>query len=210
MTQEPKPDNDIQEGLNTPDTDSPSTVPIKKIDTFTSLLIPNFRFLLIGSIFANSIMWIQQMIMSWLVYDITGSGTMLGTVNLVAALSSLFMIPIAGVLVDRLMGLASTLVLAIASYLLFMREQGVFQVSRHEPGPVRAFFDKHPVSGHQILLTMILLVGVMFVLAGWFDLKGFFRKIYGHFTHLLSQLKTAVLVYYHHPLVLVFGLLVFA
>lgn len=102
MTQELKLDTGTQKGPNIPDADSTSIIPIKKIDTFTSLLIPNFRFLLIGSIFANSIMWIQQMIMSWLVYDITGSGTMLGTVNLVAASSSTFMIPVAGVLVDRL------------------------------------------------------------------------------------------------------------
>ena len=112
-----------------------------------------------------------------------------------------------GVLVDRLMGLISTFVLAITSYLLFMRGEGLFQVSQKDAGPVSAFLDKHPISSYQILLFVIILAGALFILAGLFDLKGFFRKIYGHFTHLLSQLKEAILVYYHHPLVLVFGLL---
>ena len=111
-----------------------------------------------------------------------------------------------GVLVDRLMGLMATFILAITSYLLFMRGQGVFQVSQNGEGSVRAFFDKHPVSSQQILLMIIILVGAVFILAGLFDLKGFFRKIYGHFIHLLGQLKEAILVYYHHPLVFVLGL----
>ena len=50
-----------------------------------------------------------------------------------------------GVLVDRLMGLMSTFVLAITSYLLFMRGQGVFHVSRTEPGLIGTFFDKRYV-----------------------------------------------------------------
>ena len=46
-------------------------------------------------------MWIQQVTLSWLVYDITGSGTMLGTINLVQSAASLSMLPLAGLLIDR-------------------------------------------------------------------------------------------------------------
>lgn len=74
----------------------------EKIGTFASLGIRNFRFLLAGSVLSNAAMWIQQVTLSYLVYDLTGSGTMLGTINLVRAVASVGMIPIAGVLIDRL------------------------------------------------------------------------------------------------------------
>ncbi len=53
------------------------------VGPFASLRIRNFRWLLTGTIFSNAAQWIQQITLSWLVYDLTGSGTMLGTVNLV-------------------------------------------------------------------------------------------------------------------------------
>lgn len=111
-----------------------------------------------------------------------------------------------GVLVDRMMGLAATFILAIASYLLFMRGQGIFQVSRKESGAIGAFFDRHPVSAYQVFLIVVIAVGVVLLGAGFFDLKRFFKRIYAHFVHLLGQLKEVLFVYYHHPLVLVFGL----
>ncbi|MFC1900965.1 MFS transporter [Chloroflexota bacterium] len=74
----------------------------EKIGTFTSLRIRNFRFLLVGTVLSNAAQWIQQVTLSWLVYDITGSGTMLGTINLVRSIASLGMIPAAGVLIDRI------------------------------------------------------------------------------------------------------------
>jgi len=74
----------------------------QKITAFTSLRIANFRLQLTGSILSNAAQWIQSVTLSWLVYDLTGSGTILGSINLVRALASLFMIPLAGLLVDRL------------------------------------------------------------------------------------------------------------
>jgi hypothetical protein len=114
---------------------------------------------------------------------------------------------ILGVVVDRLMGLVSTFVLAITSYLLFMRGQGLFQVSRKESGVIRAFFDRHPVSFYQVFLISVILVGIVFLFVGFFDFRQFFKRLWHHFVHLLNQLKEVLLVYYHHPLVLVFGLL---
>ncbi len=74
----------------------------EKISTFASLRIRNFRLLLVGTTLSNAGQWIQQVTLAWLVYDLTGSGTMLGTVNLVRAASSIGMIFIAGILIDRL------------------------------------------------------------------------------------------------------------
>jgi MFS transporter, DHA1 family, staphyloferrin A biosynthesis exporter len=71
------------------------------LGTFSSLSIRNFRFLLTGTVLSNAGQWIQQVTMSWLVYDITGSGVMLGTINLVRSLAAISMLPIAGVLIDR-------------------------------------------------------------------------------------------------------------
>jgi MFS family permease len=74
----------------------------KKSGTFTSLRIRNFRFLLTGQVISQGGNWIQQITVNWLVYNLTGSGTMLGTVSTIRSIMSLGMIPAAGVLTDRL------------------------------------------------------------------------------------------------------------
>ena len=74
----------------------------EKIGTFASLRIHKFRLLLTGTTLSNAAHWIQQVTLSWLIYDLTSSGAMLGTINLVRSVASLVMIPIAGVLIDRL------------------------------------------------------------------------------------------------------------
>ncbi|MBL7166432.1 MAG: MFS transporter [Dehalococcoidales bacterium] len=73
----------------------------EKIGSFASLRIRNFRLLLGGTTLGNAAQWIQQVTLSWLVYDITGSGVMLGSINLVRSVASLSLVPIAGVLIDR-------------------------------------------------------------------------------------------------------------
>ncbi len=113
-----------------------------------------------------------------------------------------------GVLVDRVMGLASTFILAITSYLLFMRGQGVLQINRRSSGFLTEFFEKHHISAHQMLLSIMIIAGIAFVLGGFFDLKGIFKKLYVHVIHLFNQFKEVVLVYYHHPMILMFGLTV--
>lgn len=79
-----------------------SSTSMEKIPTFMSLRIPNFRLLLAGSVVSNGTQWIQQVTLSWLVYNLTGSGTILGSINLVQSTASIAMIPITGLLVDRL------------------------------------------------------------------------------------------------------------
>ncbi|MBC8379541.1 MAG: flippase-like domain-containing protein [Planctomycetes bacterium] len=113
-----------------------------------------------------------------------------------------------GVVVDRIVGLLSTFVLAATSYLLFMRGKGVFQVKQRSGGTITAFFDKHPVSFYQIVLTLFILFGVGFLLSSIFNLKRPFKILYGHLLHAFGQFRVAISVYYHHPLVLVFGVLI--
>jgi uncharacterized membrane protein YbhN (UPF0104 family) len=111
-----------------------------------------------------------------------------------------------GVAVDRIVGLISTFILALTSYLLFMRGKGLFQIDKKGPGGIGAFFSERPVSLQHILALGVIILGIGFILAGCFDLKRLFKKLYHQFIHLLSQVKEVVLVYYHHPLVLLFGL----
>jgi len=85
-----------------PDAAGAPSSSMEKVGTFASLRVPNFRLLLVGTTLSNAAMWIQQVTLSWLVYDLTGSGTILGTINAVRSAASLGMVPMAGVLIDRL------------------------------------------------------------------------------------------------------------
>ncbi len=69
---------------------------------FAVLRLANFRWLLLGTTLSNSAQWIQQVTLSWLVYDLTASGTMLGTLNLVRSVATLGLALAAGVAIDRL------------------------------------------------------------------------------------------------------------
>ena len=74
----------------------------EKIGTFASLRVRNFRLLLLVTILSNAGQWIQSVTLSWLVYNLTSSGTMLGTLNVVRSSASLGLTPLAGVLIDRI------------------------------------------------------------------------------------------------------------
>lgn len=74
----------------------------RRTGAFATLSIANFRWLLLGTIFANGAQWIQQVTLSWLVYDLTASGALLGSLSLVGAVASLGLTPLAGVAIDRL------------------------------------------------------------------------------------------------------------
>lgn len=77
------------------------TMPGEKVGTLSSLRIRNFRLLFTGNTLSFAAQWIQQVTMSWLVYDITGSGAILGSINLARSAASFIMIPVAGLLIDR-------------------------------------------------------------------------------------------------------------
>ncbi len=84
-----------------PDTHDPLLISGKKVGTFTALGIRNFRFLLTNQILSQAGAWIQTITVNWLVYNITGSGTMLGTFSTIRSITAIGMIPAAGILSDR-------------------------------------------------------------------------------------------------------------
>ncbi len=75
---------------------------VGRIGAFAALHLPDFRRLLLGTTLANGAQWIQQVTLSWLVYDLTASGTTLGALNLVQSVATLGLAPVAGVAIDRL------------------------------------------------------------------------------------------------------------
>jgi MFS family permease len=85
---------------------------------FAPLALPNFRLLLIGSVLSNAGQWIQQVTLGWLVYDLTSSGTMLGSINLVRSVATVGLAPAAGVAVDRFS--RRTLMMAVNSWLFML------------------------------------------------------------------------------------------
>lgn len=66
------------------------------------LRIANFSWFLTGTTLSNSAQWIQQVTLSWLVYDLTSSGALLGVINLVRSLATVGLAPVAGLAIDRL------------------------------------------------------------------------------------------------------------
>lgn len=72
-----------------------------KAGMFVALHVRDFRVLLLGSTLSNAAQWIQQVTLGWLVYELTGSGTALGTINLVRSIASLGLTPVAGAAIDR-------------------------------------------------------------------------------------------------------------
>jgi MFS family permease len=96
------PDADAEKEDAIPNTAGGSSTTGGKISTFASLRIRNFSFLLAGHTISTAALWLQQVTLNWLVYDITGSGTILGIINLVRGAASIGIAPIAGLLIDLL------------------------------------------------------------------------------------------------------------
>ncbi|MBX3001204.1 MAG: MFS transporter [Caldilineaceae bacterium] len=78
-----------------------AAAPAKPAGNFDVLRQRNFAWFLTGTTLSNSGQWIQQVTLSWLVYELTGSGAMLGTLNLVRSIATLGLSPIAGAAIDR-------------------------------------------------------------------------------------------------------------
>jgi MFS family permease len=70
--------------------------------TFNSLAYRDYRFLWFGMVFGAAGQWIEQVALSWLVYEMTGSALMLGLINGVRAVPFILTSPIAGVAADRM------------------------------------------------------------------------------------------------------------
>lgn len=68
---------------------------------FASLSSRNYRIYAAGAFVSNIGTWLQSTAQAWLALELTGSGTVLGTVIALQLLPSLLFSPIAGVLADR-------------------------------------------------------------------------------------------------------------
>jgi MFS family permease len=69
--------------------------------TFASLRFRNYRLYFISQIVSFSGTWMQSVALAWLVLQLTGSGTALGTVLAMQFLPTLLLAPIGGMLADR-------------------------------------------------------------------------------------------------------------
>ncbi len=69
--------------------------------TFASLRFRNYRLYFVSQIISFSGTWMQSIAMAWLVLQLTGSGTALGTVMAMQFLPTLFLAPVGGMLADR-------------------------------------------------------------------------------------------------------------
>jgi MFS family permease len=84
--------------------ESQTTVPFQQrhpVGSFTVFRQANFRWFFLGTILANCATWTQDVTLSWLVYDLTASGAMLGTMSLVRTIATLGLSPMAGIAIDR-------------------------------------------------------------------------------------------------------------
>jgi MFS family permease len=69
--------------------------------TFSALRHRNFCWLWAGTFFSTGGQWIQQATLGWVVYDLTGSGTLLGAVLAMRAVPMLLLAPVSGLVADR-------------------------------------------------------------------------------------------------------------
>ncbi|HSV89204.1 MAG TPA: MFS transporter [Bacteroidales bacterium] len=70
-------------------------------DIFRGLQYRNYRYFFWGQSISLIGTWVQNIALSWLVYRLTGSALLLGTVVFALHIPSLFITPFAGVLADR-------------------------------------------------------------------------------------------------------------
>jgi predicted MFS family arabinose efflux permease len=91
----------------------------RRLDTFGALQRhPNFRLYWAGALLSNVGTWMQTLAQSWLVYQLTGSALLLGTVNFLQGVPALFLSLVGGVLADRVERRTLMLVTQTAQMLL--------------------------------------------------------------------------------------------
>jgi MFS family permease len=73
-----------------------------RLKTFSSLQYRDYRLLWLGTVVMATGQWLQQVVLSWIVFELTGSAFLLGLINGVRFLPFLFTSLIGGVLADRM------------------------------------------------------------------------------------------------------------
>ena len=72
-----------------------------RVRTFDSFGYPSYAFLWLATVFSSAGYWLQQVVVGWLAYEITGSAFWTSLALGLDALPILLAGPIGGVLVDR-------------------------------------------------------------------------------------------------------------
>lgn len=85
-----------------PPRSTPLTPLFTRGETFVSLSLPQFRFLLVGTGLSQIATWMEEVARGWLVLQLTGSALQLGLLGFIRGISQLLFSPLAGVLADRL------------------------------------------------------------------------------------------------------------
>ena len=83
MAKDPVRGSDAVEPQKSREPAGESAVYREDVGAFTALRNGNFRLLLTVHMFGVAAQWIQQLTINWLVYNLTGSGTILGALNMV-------------------------------------------------------------------------------------------------------------------------------
>ncbi len=91
-------------------------------ETFASLSLPQFRYLLVGTATSQVASWMEEVARGWLVLELTDSAFQLGLMGFIRGITQLIASPFAGVLVDRLdrrrLAAASQVVPAVVALLI--------------------------------------------------------------------------------------------
>jgi hypothetical protein len=74
---------------------------IKQGEAFRALRNRDYRLLWIGQLGHSAALWVETVARSWLIWELTGSATLLATVNLLRAIPMLILGLFAGVAADR-------------------------------------------------------------------------------------------------------------
>jgi MFS family permease len=94
---------------------------LPRLQTFSSLRNRDYRFLWTGNLFNSGANWLQQLTIGWLVFDLSQSPFLVGTVGGFRAVPFLLIGPWAGVLADRVdrrvLVLLSQTLLAVSAFL---------------------------------------------------------------------------------------------
>ncbi len=90
--------------MATPETTPPRSSVARRAGegTFSSLAIPQYRYLVTGTALSQIASWMEEVARGWLVLELTGSPFQLGLLGFIRGFSQLVVSPVAGVMADRL------------------------------------------------------------------------------------------------------------
>lgn len=101
--------------------------------TFRALRNRNYRLFFSGQCISVTGTWIQQVALNWLVYSLTKSALLMGVIMFAGSIPSLFLSPLAGVMIDRVnkyhvLIMLQTLFMIEALIIAILTLSGVIQV----------------------------------------------------------------------------------